>query len=140
GAAYCNRCGTAALSVLRNYCLMCGYGSSAINDPLIFTQALHKGAEKSLSDTVDFWMNVPAINGLLPKQACLYAILTTRLIHSYSRVRIVNSTDWYSALWGSLINLWDVMATNIGFSIASLIRMATLKLPASNEALPAALH
>src|SRR5690606_13180366 len=80
GAAYCNRCGTAALSVLRNYCLMGGYESSAINKPLIFTQALHKGAVKRLSDTVDFWMNITAINGLKPKKTGVKAILTTRLI------------------------------------------------------------
>src|SRR5690606_35549512 len=118
GAAYCNRCGTAALSVLRNYCLMGGYESSAINKPLIFTQALHKGAVKRLSDTVDFWMNITAINGLKPKKTGVKAILTTRLIHSYSRSQIEKSTNWKSGLWGRPINLWDMLAANLGFSIA----------------------
>ncbi len=140
GAAYCNRCGTAALSVLRNYCLMGGYESSAINKPLIFTQALHKGAVKRLSDTVDFWMNTTAINGLKPKQTGIYAILTTRLIHSYSRLQIEKSTDWKSELWGRPINLWDMLATNLGFSIAFIDGLAKLKLPPSNEELSAVLH
>lgn len=139
-ATYCNRCGTSALSVLRNYCLMGGYESSAINKPLIFTQALHKGAVKRLADTVDFWMNVTAINGLKPQQAGIYSILTTRLIHSYSRLQIEKSTEWKSELWGRPINLWDMLATNLGFSIAFMDGLSKLKLPPTNEELTSVLH
>ncbi len=139
-ATYCNRCGTSALSVLRNYCLMGGYESSAINKPLIFTQALHKGAVKRLADTVDFWMNVTTIDGLKPQQAGVYSILTTRLIHSYSRIQIEKSTDWKSELWGRPINLWDMLATNLGFSIAFMDGLSKLKLPPTNEELNAVLH
>lgn len=139
-ATYCNRCGTSALSVLRNYCLMGGYESSAINKPLIFTQALHKGAVKRLADTVDFWMHVTTIDGLKPKQAGVYSILTTRLIHSYSRIQIEKATDWKSELWGRPINLWDMLATNLGFSIAFMDGLSKLKLSPTNEELNAVLH
>lgn len=140
GAAYCNRCGTSSLSVLRNYCLMGGYESSAINKPLIFTQALHKGAVKRLADTVDFWMHVTTIDGLKPQQAGIYSILTTRLIHSYSRIQIEKATDWKSELWGRPINLWDMLATNLGFSIAFMDGLSKLKLSPTNEELNAVLH
>ncbi len=139
-ATYCNRCGTSALSVLRNYCLMGGYESSAINKPLIFTQALHKGAVKRLADTVDFWMNVTAVNGLKPQQNGIFSILTTRLIHSYSRLQIEQSTNWKPELWGRPINLWDMLATNLGFSIAFMDGLSKLKLPPTNEELTAVLH
>src|SRR5690606_29303986 len=139
-ATYCNRCGTSALSVLRNYCLMGGYESSAINKPLIFTEALKKGAVKRLSDTVDFWMHVTTIDGLKPKQAGVYSILTTRLIHSYSRIQIEKVTDWKSELWGRPINLWDMLATNLGFSIAVMDGLSKLKLSPTNEELNAVLH
>lgn len=139
-ATYCNRCGTSALSVLRNYCLMGGYESSAINKPLIFTQALHKGAVKRLADTVDFWMNVTTVNGLKPQQKGIYSILTTRLIHSYSRLQIEKSNDWKPELWGRPINLWDMLATNLGFSIAFMDGLSKLKLPPTNEELTAVLH
>ena len=139
-ATYCNRCGTSALSVLRNYCLMGGYESSAINKPLIFTEALKKGAVKRLSDTVDFWMHVTTIDGLKPKQAGVYSILTTRLIHSYSRIQIEKATDWKSELWGRPINLWDMLATNLGFSIAFMDGLSKLKLSPTNEELNAVLH
>jgi len=139
-ATYCNRCGTSALSVLRNYCLMGGYESSAINKPLIFTKALHKGAVKRLADTVDFWMNATTIDGLKPQQKGIYSILTTRLIHSYSRLQIEQSTDWKPELWGRPINLWDMLATNLGFSIAFMDGLSKLKLPPTNEELTAILH
>lgn len=140
GATYCNRCGTSSLSVLRNYCLMGGYESSAINKPLIFTQALHKGAVKRLADTVDFWMNVTTVNGLKPKKAGIFSILTTRLIHSYSRIQIEKSTDWKPELWGRPINLWDMLATNLSFSIAFMDGLSKLKLSPTNEELLAVLH
>src|SRR5690606_737645 len=85
-------------------------------------------------------MSVTAINGLKPKQAGIHAILTTRLIHSSSSLQIEKSTDWKSELWGRPINLWDMMATNLGFSIAFMDGLAKLKLPPSNEELSAVLH
>jgi len=140
GASYCNRCGTSALSVLRNYCLMGGYESSAINKPLIFTQALHKGAVKRLADTVDFWMHVTAINGLKPKQAGIFSILTTRIIHSYSRLQIEKSSSWNNDLWGKPINTWDMLATNLGFSIAFMDGLSKLHLKPTKSELDAVLH
>lgn len=140
GASYCQRCGTAALSVLRNYCLMGGYESSAINKPLIFTQSLHKGAVKRLADTVDFWMNVTTSNGLKPQQKGVYSILTTRLIHSYSRLQIEKSPEWKSELWGKPINLWDMQATNLGFSIAFMDGLTKLNFAPTDEECSAVLH
>ncbi|WKW46244.1 oxygenase MpaB family protein [Myroides sp. JBRI-B21084] len=140
GTSYCNRTGTAALSVLRNYCLMGGYESSAINKPLIFTQALHKGAVKRLADTVDFWMYVTEINGLKPNNKGIYAVLTTRLIHAYSRIQIEKKSEWKSELWGRPINLWDMLATNLGFSIAFIDGLSKLKFKPTAKELEAVLH
>lgn len=140
GAQYCNRTGTAALSVLRNYCLMGGYESSAINKPLIFTQALHKGAVKRLADTVDFWMYVTEINGLKPNNKGIYSILTTRIIHAYSRLQIEKNSEWKSELWGRPINLWDMLATNLGFSIAFIDGLSKLKFKPTAKELDAVLH
>lgn len=140
GTAYSNRCSTSSLSVLRNYCLMGGYESSAINKPLIFTGSLKKGAVKRLSDTVDFWMNVTATNGLKPKQAGLLSVFTTRMIHSFSRIMIEKQPDWKSDLWGRPINTWDMVATNLGFSIAFVDGLAKLQLPPTTQELNGTLH
>jgi len=119
---------------------MGGYESSAINKPLIFTQALHKGAVKRLSDTIDFWMYVTTTDGLKPKQAGVFSAMTTRIIHSYSRVEIEKNPDWKSNLWGKPINLWDMIATNLGFSIAFMDGLSKLELAPTNEELEAVLH
>lgn len=140
GAAYCQRCGTSALSVLRNYCLMGGYESSAINKPLIFTQALHKGAVKRLADTIDFWMYVTTTDGLRPKQAGVFSAMTTRIIHSYSRLEIQKNPDWKNDLWGKPINRWDMVATNLGFSIAFMDGLSKLQLAPTDEELEGVLH
>lgn len=140
GTKYCQRCGTSALSVLRNYCLMGGYESSAINKPLIFTQALRKGAVKRLSDTIDFWMHVTTTDGLRPKQAGVFSAMTTRIIHSYSRIEIEKNQDWKSDSWGRPINLWDMIATNLGFSIAFIDGLSKLELPPTKQELEAVLH
>ncbi|HLW41804.1 MAG TPA: oxygenase MpaB family protein [Flavobacterium sp.] len=140
GATYCNRCGTAALSVLRNYCLMGGYESSAINKPLIFTGSLKKGAVKRLSETVDFWMHLTETNGLQPRHNGIISILTTRMIHSFSRIMIEKQPDWKPELWGRPLNTWDMVATNLGFSIVFMDGLAKLKLPPTTSELKGTLH
>lgn len=140
GARYCNRCGTSSLSVLRNYCLMGGYESAAINKPLIFTEALKKGAVKRLSDTVDFWMHVTEIDGLKPHHQGIISILMTRMIHSFSRMMIEKNTTWKSALWGRPLNTWDMVATNLGFSIAFIDGLSKLNLPPTSDEMKGTLH
>lgn len=140
GTNYSNRCSTSSLSVLRNYCLMGGYESSAINKPLIFTGSLKKGAVKRLSDTVDFWMKVNAKDGLKPKQDGILSVFTTRMIHSFSRIMIEKQPEWKTQLWGRPINTWDMVATNLGFSIAFADGLAKLQLPPTDEELNGTLH
>ncbi|WP_177761342.1 oxygenase MpaB family protein [Flavobacterium sp. I3-2] len=118
GCDFSNRTGTSGLATLRDYSLMGGYESSAINKPLIFTGALKKGAVKRLSDTVVFWVNVTGKNQLKLKGKGFYSVITTRLIHSFSRIMIEKNPEWKSELWGRPLNLWDMLATNLGFSIA----------------------
>lgn len=48
GAALSRRTGIPGLLVLRNYCLMGGYESAAINKPLIYTGALKKAQQNAL--------------------------------------------------------------------------------------------
>lgn len=140
GAHYCKRCGTSSLSVLRNYCLMGGYESSAINKPLIFTEALKKGAVKRLSDTVDFWMHVTETDGLKPHHPGIMSILVTRMIHSYSRIMIERNVEWKTTLWGRPLNMWDMVATNLGFSIAFMDGLSKLNFPPAPSEIKGTLH
>lgn len=119
GIELCQRSGTAGLMVLRNYALMGGYESAAINKPLIYTGALKKGAAKRLRETTEFWLQVVGPMAFENKLLHRYA-LQTRLIHSYSRVMIKKHSDWDTNCWGEPLNTWDMVATNLGFSLVFL--------------------
>lgn len=121
GAELSRRPGISALIVLRDYCLMGGYESSAINKPLIYTGALKKGAVKRLTDTVTFWVNITRPGAFEADGEGFQNVILTRIIHSFSRVNILHSTDWDADKWGMPVNTWDLLATNLGFSLVFIV-------------------
>ncbi|QQT26276.1 DUF2236 domain-containing protein [Sphingobacterium spiritivorum] len=121
GAELSRRPGISALIVLRDYCLMGGYESSAINKPLIYTGALKKGAVKRLTDTVTFWVNITRPGAFDADGEGFQNVILTRIIHSFSRVNILHSTDWDADKWGMPVNTWDLLATNLGFSLVFIV-------------------
>ncbi|MCE3297334.1 MAG: hypothetical protein K0R65_3048 [Crocinitomicaceae bacterium] len=126
GAAFCRRTGSLGLIVLRNYSLMGGYESSAINKPLIFTGALKKGAAKRITETTEFWINITGENALQRSETGFKSILKTRLMHAYARISILQQTEWNSESWGIPVNQCDMAATNLGFSIVFLNGLVNL--------------
>lgn len=120
GIELSQRSGIPGLLVLRNYCLMGGYESAAINKPLIYTGALKKGAAKRLTETTLFWISITRAGAFKEGGRGLFQVLGTRLIHSYSRVSILEKTDWDTAQWGVPLNTWDMLATQLGFSLVFL--------------------
>lgn len=116
GQELCQRPGITSMIVLRDYCLMGGYESAAINKPLIYTGALKKGAVKRLVDTVEFWVQIGKADNLHWGKDGFKEIIKTRMIHSFARVGILDRSDWDSKRWGVPINTWDMLATNLGFS------------------------
>jgi len=126
GSELSRRPGISALIVLRDYCLMGGYESSAINKPLIYTGALKKGAVKRLTDTVEFWVNITREGAFEDNGAGIQNVIMTRMIHSFARVNILQSTNWESHKWGLPINTWDLLATNLGFSLVFIVGLRQL--------------
>jgi len=120
GIELSQRSGIPGLLVLRNYCLMGGYESAAINKPLIYTGALKKGAAKRLTETTLFWVGITRTGAFKAQGRGLQHVIGTRLIHSYSRVNILSKTDWDTAQWGMPLNTWDMLATQLGFSLVFL--------------------
>lgn len=127
GIALSQRSGLTGLVVLRDYCLMGGYESSSINKPLIFTGALKKGAVKRLTETVTFWVDITADQALRKGGIGFEAILLTRCIHSFARLNILKHGDWATDKWGIPLNTWDMLATNLGFSLVYLIGLKQMK-------------
>ena len=140
GSELSRRAGLSALIVLRDYCLMGGYESAAINKPLIYTGALKKGAVKRLTDTVEFWVLIAKENGLEQDSEGFKQIMLTRMIHSYSRINILKKTDWDSNKWGIPINYWDMLATNLGFSLVFLVGLRRMGINPSEEEVDGIFH
>jgi len=140
GSAFCRRSGTMGFLVLRNYCLMGGYESSAINKPLIFTEALQKGAPKRIAETVEFWVNATGENALQPFQIGFNNAIKIRLMHAYARVSILNSSKWETSSWGIPLNQWDMVATNLGFSWVFMDGLKKLGLRPTDEEIKGVLH
>ncbi|ULT29115.1 DUF2236 domain-containing protein [Sphingobacterium sp. E70] len=55
------------------------------------------------------------------------AILLTRCIHSFARLNILKHGDWDTDKWGIPLNTWDMLATNLGFSLVYLIGLKQMK-------------
>ncbi len=127
GIGLSQRSGLSGLIVLRDYVLMGGYESSAINKPLIFTGALKKGAVKRLTETVSFWVDITGDNALRKGHIGIEAILLTRCIHSYARLSILKHGHWETEKWGIPLNTWDMLATNLGFSLVYLTGLKRMK-------------
>lgn len=134
GTAFSQRSSLSGLVVLRDYCLMGGFESAAINKPLIYTGALKKGAVKRLADTVQFWVDLTGENALQYGNIGFLGIMKTRMIHSFARINILSSTDWDSSKWGVPLNAWDMLATNLGFSLVYLTGLRQMGItPLDNE-------
>ncbi len=140
GAAFCRRTGALGLVVLRNYSLMGGYESAAINKALIFTGALKKGAAKRITETTEFWINITGEGALGRDGLGFKNILKTRLMHAYARVSILQQSDWDNNKWGLPVNHCDMAATNLGFSLVFLNGLTNLGYRPSREEINGLFH
>jgi hypothetical protein len=140
GLSITQRSGISGLVVLRDYCLMGGYESAAINKPLIYTGALKKGAVKRISETVEFWVDVTGSEALKAGRIGRVAVMKTRMIHSFARINILKHSNWDQRQWGMPLNLWDMLATNLGFSIVFLNGLAKMGFRPLEEEVRGVLH
>ncbi len=134
GGDLCMRSGTNALIALRDYSLMSGYYYAYLNKALIFTGALKKGPAKRITDTLDFWIHVSRPGALEINATGYQYIARTRMMHSFSRTMIHEKyANWDNVKWGEPINYWDMVATNIGFSLFYLHGLHKLSLGISEK-------
>jgi hypothetical protein len=140
GSKFCRRSGIMGLIVLRDYCLMGGYESSAINKPLIFTGALKKGAAKRMAETIEFWVNVTGENALNKFEIGFRSTIKVRLMHAFARVSILKEPTWKNESWGIPINTWDMIATNFGFSLVFMNGLKNLGFVPSKKEVDGLLH
>ncbi|MGL4630111.1 MAG: oxygenase MpaB family protein [Leadbetterella sp.] len=140
GILFSQRSGNMGLMVLRNYCLLGGYESAAINKPLVYTAELKNIAVKRIAETLTFWVDVTETDALKVGENGFQAILKTRFIHSHARYQILKSGTWKTEEWGLPINSLDMMATNLGFSLVFLDGLRMLNLQPSQEEVEGLFH
>ncbi|MBF6608865.1 MAG: DUF2236 domain-containing protein [Flavobacterium sp.] len=140
GRKVCQRSGKSGLIVLRNYSLMLGYQSAAINKPLIATGALHSGAVKRIADTTNFWYAVTGTNALQRGNEGFNYCVRTRLVHAYSRVMIKQKLDWSIDQQGEPLNFWDMVATYLGFSLVFMRGLQNLGISVTEDESDAVYH
>jgi hypothetical protein len=117
GASFARRSGLFGLLVLRNFSLMGGYESAAVNKPLVFTTELNRVAGKRISETTEFWVNIIEENIFENTNKGIAIALKVRLVHAMARYYILKNPNWNTQLWGLPINTADMLATNLGFSL-----------------------
>ena len=86
--------GQTGMRVLRDFGLMAGYQASGINQTLVKTGALERGASRRVAETTKWWMDCTAEDGLKPQSEGFKTTLRVRLIHAIIRQRLLKKTDW----------------------------------------------
>jgi hypothetical protein len=140
GAALCRRAGNFSAIVLRNYSLMGGYESSAINKPLVMTGALKKGAAKRMAETYDFWVNITGKDAMRLHQIGYKSAIKARFVHSLVRCYLLKSPDWKNEKWGLPLNQGDMVATHLGFTLVYLVGLRKVGFKPSDAEIDGLFH
>jgi hypothetical protein len=123
GAEVLHGTGLHGMMVLRDAGLMAGYQAAGLNQPLIHTGALAKGAQRRIAETTAWWLACTASGGLAPDAPGVHMTLRVRLMHALVRHQLAQDPDWDAATWGLAINQHDMQATYLGFSVVQLIAL-----------------
>lgn len=132
--------GMTGLRVLRDLSLMGGYQASGINQTLIMTGSLARGAQRRVAETTRWLLDCTADNGMARFEAGFKNTLQVRLIHGLIRRRVQGMPTWDADIWGLPINQTDMAATQLGFSVLFLIGSRTMGIPITAREGHAVMH
>lgn len=132
GCKLSERSGLNGLLLLRDFALLGGYNFANLTKPLVATGSLEKGALHRLYNTLNFWVNVSRSKA--DNQSRIDACLHTRLVHSISRLNILDQeTHWNHEKYGIPINYADMIATNTAFTVYFLYGLHKLNFDYSEK-------
>ena len=140
GARVCHRTGQPGLHVLRDVALMLGYQAAGINQTLIATGSLERGAQRRLAETTAWWIDCTSASGMARSGAGFKNTLQVRLIHALIRRNVQNKPNWRTDIWGIPVNQADMLATQLGFSVIFLLGTRVLGVPLSKADGRAVMH
>ncbi|GGE77076.1 hypothetical protein GCM10011533_31740 [Streptosporangium jomthongense] len=112
--------GQTGMRVLRDLGLMAGYQARGINQTLIMTGALERGAARRVAETTKWWMDCITPGGLKRDAEGFKTTLRVRLIHAMVRQQLLDNPDWDTSEWGLPVNQHDMQATYLAFSVSFL--------------------
>jgi len=108
--------GLTGLRVLRDFGLMAGYQAGAINQTLVMTGVLEKGAARRIAETTKWRMDCSVEHGMDRFNDGFKNTVRVRMIHAIVRRHVGAHPQWDAQRWGLPINQVDMQATYLGFS------------------------
>lgn len=127
------RSGKTGMRILRDFGLMAGYQASAINQTLLKTGALEKGAQRRVAETTKWWMDCTEPGSVLPGGQGFVTTLRVRLIHAMVRRQLSVRKDWDHDYLGLPVNQLDMQVTYLAFSVMFLLGQRVLGVIVSKE-------
>lgn len=140
GAQVMQGTGEHGLMVLRDAGLMAGYQAGAINQTLLKTGALERGAHKRIAETTTWWLACTEDDGLQPGQPGHRMTLHVRLMHALVRDQLSRSPEWDAGWLGLPINQVDMQATYLAFSAVHLLGLRLTGMLFAQEDADAVMH
>lgn len=125
GARALQSTGLHGMMVLRDAGLMAGYQASAINQTLIMTGSLHKGAQRRVAETTTWWLACTEDGGMEPGAPGFTMTLRVRVMHALVRHQLLHGGQWDESKLGLPVNQLDMQATYLAFSVVQLVALKT---------------
>jgi hypothetical protein len=140
GARVIHRTGQHGMLVLRDAGLMAGYQASAINQTLIMTGSLQRGAQRRVAETTSWWIDCTTEGGMAPGAKGFKTTLRVRVMHAIVRRNVSQRPQWDAQELGLPINQVDMQATYLGFSVVHLIALKVTGVVVTDDDARAVMH
>lgn len=104
------------ISALNNVGLMGGYYAAAVIKPLMYTGRLDYKADKRVSETTKFTVDVSMPGAMQRFAPGFRAAVKVRMMHAMARGMVAAAESWDEQQWGVPINQPGMLGTNLLFS------------------------
>ncbi|MCB1321898.1 MAG: DUF2236 domain-containing protein, partial [Leptospiraceae bacterium] len=118
GATAFMRTGPFGPAALMCHSLPTGYLDPVSSMPLVFSGRLTQRARRRLDETAGFVYECCRPYGLRPGNRGFDITIRVRLMHAQVRRLLLKSGRWDTHRWGRPINQWQMLGTNVLFSLA----------------------
>lgn len=140
GARVCALGGLAGMRTLLVTGLLVGYQLAAVNQTLLATGALEKGAARRIAETTQWWADVTREGAMQRFASGFKNTLRVRLIHALVRQQVGQQATWAVAELGVPVCQTDMQATYLAFSVVYLLGMRLIGVRLSCAEREAVMH